>query len=64
MIGGEARQFRAGDFDADHFKSRADEDVVNSQGRKASKKVALRPVVLCLGLNVSESTGESSVCRR
>ena len=64
MIGGDARQFRTGDFDAGHFKPRADEDVVNPQGRKATGKGAFGAVVLGLGLNVSESMGEPAAHRR
>ena len=64
MVGGDARQLRIGDFDADHLKPRADKDVVDARGRKAAGKGAFGAVIWRRGLYILESLTESATHRR
>lgn len=58
MIGGDAREFRIGDFDAGHFQAGADEDVVDTHARHAAGKSGLGAVALRFDLRVLELAAE------
>lgn len=64
MVGGGARQFRSGDFDAGYFQAGTDEDVVDAHARKAAGIGAFGLVVLRLGLNVFGSASEPAAYQR
>lgn len=64
VVGGDARQFGMGNLDAAHFKSGADEDVVDAHARKAAGKGGLGAVVFRLGLSIPERTTEPAAHRR